>query len=304
MPSLSPQFKAQCNQASLNLLGWGSDAALWFILILLGTGGVLALNWQELPFIPKKGTRVSLHVQDAYSLTKGSPVNFMGVRVGSVKHVYVSKEEAAVHVDLNLDQWLKQIPTQAEANIVANGLGGAKRLEFTLPEQPVVQEGTPTLLKRPSEIRVTEPYRQKTLWAHQIQVANSLRHGADSLGNVLAPIEVRNHQEDLRLILQKLQETEIHLADHERQMPLHAARFHRYTEGILTAFTLLEERLARLQVASEHWQGEQAAFRDNMQQAHALINQQRLMLQRLNERLNHASSGSPSVPSLSSNPSP
>jgi ABC-type transporter Mla subunit MlaD len=274
-----------------------SDMILWAVLGAVLLGGILAMDWNALPFIPHRKAQVSLHVSDAYSLTKGSPVNFMGVRVGSVEKVYVSANKDEVHVDLALNQWLEKIPPNAEANIVAAGLGGAKRLEFTMPNTTAqMKVSQPTLSQKEGAIRVLEPFRQKTLWGHQIKAANALRHGANALGQALDGVTAGSQYTELNAILTRLDETNAQIAQYQNDLPRLGNRFHSFASNLENSFQALDAKLQTLNGYAVAWNsGQRDAFQKNVQQSRVLLKQQRQLLQELNQRMQVTSQTPPSL---------
>jgi ABC-type transporter Mla subunit MlaD len=142
-----------------------SDWILWFALGITLLVSLLAMDWQALPFMPREEKTLHLFVEDAYSITKGSPVLFMGVKVGYITRVLIDPYDQSVSIDYALDNPSFKIPENADALIVAAGLGGAKSLEFTLHNDKVIDhEVVPS---RVAQAHVTQPFRQKTMW-HKI----------------------------------------------------------------------------------------------------------------------------------------
>ncbi|MCE2930143.1 MAG: MlaD family protein [Vampirovibrionales bacterium] len=207
----------KCYRLLKKSLCFCSDMVLWTCLAAGLVISILAMDFKNLPFAPKEAKTLHLYVEDAYALMKGSPVILMGVPVGYVKQVKLNPKDDSVWVDYVLNDPRMQIPEEAEALIVAAGLGGAKSLEFTLDESPedVFQaEG-----KAQEKQQVLRPFRQKNMWDAQIKMANFLRQGATSLGKSLDAIPTEHRQADLMRIAQEMRATQEDMHELNQRLP-------------------------------------------------------------------------------------
>ncbi|MEM1166001.1 MAG: MlaD family protein [Planctomycetota bacterium] len=91
---------------------------------LLGTGGLLALLFVfgEVTTTRVERIEFTLSVPDAQGVTKGSPVLFTGVRVGSVRFVELDMEGGGVLVGLRVDRRAR-IPRDVRVSITSDFIG-------------------------------------------------------------------------------------------------------------------------------------------------------------------------------------
>jgi ABC-type transporter Mla subunit MlaD len=245
--------------------------------------GILAMDFKNLPFVPKEANTLHLYVEDAYALMKGSPVVLMGVPVGYVKQVKLNPKDDSVWVDYVLNDPHIKIPKQAEALIVAAGLGGAKSLEFTLSESPedVFQaDGKPKQTQA-----VLRPFRQKNMWDAQIKMANFLRQGATSLGKSLDAIPTEHRQADLLRIAQEMQATQQDMLELNQRLPhmrdTFSAQLKRINGILLKADTELNEAMRHYTLLQDPQSKQRYKVVRQMKLTRAMLDEQRRLLREL-----------------------
>jgi ABC-type transporter Mla subunit MlaD len=219
-----------------------SDFVLWFVLGLGLLGSILAMDFKALPFVPQPTQNIRLNVEDAYSLSEGSPVLFMGVPVGYVKAVHLNADKNSIEIDYTLENPSLKIPSDAEALIVAAGLGGAKSLEFS---QSFLHSDAMNNTS-PHQQKVIQPFRQKLMWSYQIKVANTLRQGANSLGNALNTIPVGPHRDDLFLRLKQIEALNREAQALQTRLPTLQAHFSTKTKDLTRILTQSNTALSKI----------------------------------------------------------
>lgn len=251
-----------------------SDLLLWLVL---GVGliiSLLAMDWQALPFMPREEKKLHLFVEDAYSITRGSPVLFMGVKVGYITRVLIDPYDQSVAIDYALDNPNFKIPPDADALIVAAGLGGAKSLEFTLHDKKVIDdEVIPTQI---SQAHVTQPFRQKTMWQTQIQIVKMLQQGAESLGSSLSQVNKMQGQQKLNAFLLETKKAEHHLEALTQHLPQLQRQTHQKIQAFDTVLLQAEQELNRLE---GRYQKLKKPFHAEVSQVHRQIQETRQLLQ-------------------------
>jgi ABC-type transporter Mla subunit MlaD len=162
------------------LLGVGSDLLLW-LLITVVVVGMTTLFDMDAKQLSKHQTTIMLTLQDAYSLSKGSMVRLMGVPIGYVDNVKIAPNNSVI-VLLKLNPEIPKLPAGAKGTVVAYGLGGSKSLDFDLPTPTEKQAGN----GREAALSISNPLRQKALLQAQIEAAETLEAGANSLAESLS----------------------------------------------------------------------------------------------------------------------
>ena len=222
-----------------------SDWVLWFSLCVILILSLLVMDWQALPFMPREEKTLHLFVEDAYSITKGSPVVFMGVKVGYITRVFIDPYYQSVAIDYALDNPSLKIPDDADALIVAAGLGGAKSLEFTLHDKKVSDDEV--IPSRITQAHVTQPFRQKTMWQTQMQIARMLKKGAESLGRSLSRLSPAQRQQRLNTFLIETKKAEQHLEVLTQALPTLQVQTHQKIQAFDVALHQTEQQLSRLE---------------------------------------------------------
>jgi|GEM_PF-3811191 len=263
-----------------------SDYVLWFIL---GAGlivGILAADWENLPFIPKKERRIQLDVADAYSITKGSQVILMGIPVGQITRVEPDVAGDRVWVSFALKPNMPQIPTHAEAAITAAGLGGAKALEFYVMREGDPNDSDPSvMMEEEKSIHVIAPFRERTMRKYQVTSANSIRNGAKSLGDILDQVEIGQHEKDLNWILGEIKSTQRAMEQFSKDVP---KLNNQMDDGVADLQHLLEQSQQRLDhivsktpVLDQPGSETAREFTQKIREARKLIDAQREQLNQL-----------------------
>ena len=260
-----------------------SDFMLWTGLLGLLVLGILAMDFKNLPFFPKEAQTLHLYVEDAYALMKGSPVILMGVPVGYVKRVTLNPKDDSVWVDYVLNDARVKIPEEAEALIVAAGLGGAKSLEFTLNESPedvFEAEGKPQ-----QKQQVLRPFRQKDMWDAQIKMANFLRQGSDNLGKSIDAIPTEHRQADLMHIAQNIQTTQKAMHDLNQRLPQMqntlSAQLNRVNRLMLKADAELQQAMHDYTLLQDPQSHQRHKVLSQMKMTRGMLEEQRRLLREL-----------------------
>ncbi len=260
-----------------------SDMVLWTALLITLVLGILAMDFKNLPFVPKEAKTLQLYVEDAYALMKGSPVILMGVPVGYVKQVKLNPKDDSVWVDYVLNDSRMKIPEEAEALIVAAGLGGAKSLEFTLNESPedVFQADEKPQQKQ----QVLRPFRQKNMWDAQIKMANFLRQGATSLGQSLDAIPTEHRQADLMRIAQEMKSTQEDMHELNQRLPQMrdtlSAQLKRVNAIMLKADNELNQAMNHYTLLQDPQSHQRHKVVTQMKMTRAMLDEQRRLLREL-----------------------
>jgi ABC-type transporter Mla subunit MlaD len=260
-----------------------SDMLLWGGLLLTLVLGIWAMDFKNLPFSPKEAKTLHLYVEDSYALMKGSPVVLMGVPVGYVKQVKLNPKDDSVWVDYVLNDPQMTIPAEAQALIVAAGLGGAKSLEFTVNESPedVFQADEKPQQKQ----QVLRPFRQKNMWDAQIKMANFLRQGANSLGKSLDAIPTEHRQADLMRIAQEMRDTQKDMRELNQRLPQMrdtlSAQLQRVNRIMLKADAALNQAISQHTLLQDPQSQEHHKVLMQMKMTRAMLDEQRRLLREL-----------------------
>ena len=273
----------KCQSLFKRSLCFCSDMVLWTCLAIGLVISILAMDFKNMPFAPKEAKTLHLYVEDAYALMKGSPVILMGVPVGYVKQVKLNPKDDSVWVDYVLNDPQMRIPEEAEALIVAAGLGGAKSLEFTLDESPedVFQaEG-----KAQEKQQVLRPFRQKNMWDAQIKMANFLRQGATSLGKSLDAIPTEHRQADLMRIAQEMRATQEDMHALNQRLPQMrdtlSAQLKRVNAIMLQADSELNQAMSTYTLLHDPQSQQRHKVLTQMKMTRAMLDEQRRLLREL-----------------------
>lgn len=182
----------------LNLtLGGISDLLLLSAITLMAglfffwqSGRLTSLD-QLWHFEQTQSQTISLDIQDANAITKGSPVRFLGVQVGVVRKVWVDASQA--HIRIKLDPGNPAIPEGAVATVSSYGLAGGKSLDF----EPPTDEQLGAMSTENSPYETEAPIRTSQGMKYQLDVARLLQAGADSLNDTLFSRPVSTVKQDV-----------------------------------------------------------------------------------------------------------
>ncbi|MFM7390118.1 MAG: MlaD family protein [Vampirovibrionales bacterium] len=185
---------------------YASDGLLWGILLFWwGTAVGLSdssLREQVWHWVRGYSDTISIRSYNAGSLTAGTPVYFMGVRVGEVRQVYFTRDSATasnqpptVTIRYTLTSMLSQLPKNAQASVASNGLGGGKSLEFELPEANAdLNAPNATTTEDKSLLTAT---RQQALLQEQMLGLKLLKQTSDKLTLQLAGLPMPSLKQQL-----------------------------------------------------------------------------------------------------------
>lgn len=186
---------------------YASDGLLWGILLFWwGTAVGLSdssIREQVWHWVRGYSDTISICSYNAGSLTAGTPVYFMGVRVGEVRQVYFTRDSATasnqpptVTIRYTLTSMLSQLPKNAQASVASNGLGGGKSLEFELPEAKAdLNAPNATTTEDKSLLTAT---RQQALLQEQMLGLKLLKQTSDKLTLQLAGFPMAKAKQELR----------------------------------------------------------------------------------------------------------
>jgi ABC-type transporter Mla subunit MlaD len=291
-----------CRRAGLMCITVLSDYVLWLIVGTALVAGILAADWQNLPFLPKHEQRIKLKVADAYSITKGSQVILMGVPVGQITRVEPDVAGDRVWVSFTLKPESPEIPPHAEAAITAAGLGGAKSLEFYVMREGDRNDSAPDLIDGEKRVHVIAPFRERTMRKYQVTSANSIRHGAEGLSQVLSHVTLGQHKEELRWILNEIQTTQRAMEQFSRDVPRLNKRMNEGVDNLKAMLTQSQQRLDRIATRSAYLgASSDQTTKDivqNIREARRMITAQQQQLTQLQQTLhkNKALLQTPPVP--------
>jgi ABC-type transporter Mla subunit MlaD len=169
----------------ITLLGIISEVVLWTAILVVGS---VLFGRYILPHTPwgnKINQEFTWTFNDVSQLSVGSPVNFMGIDVGSVKRLTPGSNHVKVHVETY--PTAPKIPTGSNITVEFNGLAGAKTLEILPPEE---------LVDAPENFIVEDPIRLSDVTHTQSEMSIALNKAAQNLAKSL-----RDYPDDHSLIL-------------------------------------------------------------------------------------------------------
>lgn len=139
---------------------------------------------------------ITLYFKDANQLAGGSPVNFMGTRVGYVTQVKPVGD--AIKVVMQTDQKAVKILPGSRFTVAFNGLAGAKSLEVLPPSSKTKPHGLRKYIEE-------EPLRLKDVLHTQMVLAQALEYSSMNMAHSLGQIKGEsNFQRNLKNINQSI----------------------------------------------------------------------------------------------------
>jgi len=159
-----------------------SDFLLWGTLLGLV---VWAGTWTYHRWNTEHRETLVLDFKDANEMTVGANVRLMGTDIGYVDGIQLKGDR--VDVKIKTDRHTVPIPSGARATILFTGLGGAKSIEIDPPQttDPFNTNNLPGRVHVSTKgIIVEEPIRQKDNMQYMIDIAESLRDGANNFSRI------------------------------------------------------------------------------------------------------------------------
>lgn len=166
-------------------LVWFEELILWlFVIIALIMGFTFSFAKAN-----QKNHSYYMFFKDVDGLSKGSPVRFMGFRIGYVRDVKVFDE--SIFVSFLVTEKNVYIPEGSTASVEFYGLGGSKSLEIYPPNSNKNKTGEIIITKNP--FRVSDYYK----WGTQINellegISTRTSSSLDTLGNANLSLQFLN----------------------------------------------------------------------------------------------------------------
>ncbi|MEB3245510.1 MAG: MlaD family protein [Vampirovibrionales bacterium] len=160
------------------LIGWGTDAALWFAVI-----GVLALamaRYGPTGWLGGQRQQIVFYVSQASSVKPGTPVRLLGVDVGVVNDVQL--QENNVRLAVRTAPGALAIPPGTRATVQFKGLAGGNSIDL-IPPSPEPTAPEDRLLAK-AELRDT--IRLRDFFETQNDLAIALIEGTQATERVLS----------------------------------------------------------------------------------------------------------------------
>ena len=111
----------------IRLYAW-VEFLIWLIVIALCVFGIRYYNYK----VQKQYKSYQIFMHDVDGLIVGSPVRFLGIKIGHVTKVQLVSSD--VYIKFIITQPDLELPSGAVATVEGSGLGGSKSLEIYPPK--------------------------------------------------------------------------------------------------------------------------------------------------------------------------
>ena len=123
------------------------ELGIWVFIILSLLIGIRIHSYNS----TQKLMSYQIFLPDVDGLIVGSPVRYLGVRVGHIEKIKIISDE--VYIKFVIDDKDLQLPKGIIATVEFNGMGGSKSLEIYPPTKESIASGKIILVSNPVRLR-------------------------------------------------------------------------------------------------------------------------------------------------------